>query len=58
MAIGAGTPTNEHGYTLNDDYSPVIAEARAVFEQFDFAGYSDSFAGSRRSQASEVEQKA
>lgn len=34
MAIGAGTPTNEHGYTLNEDYSPVIAEARAVFEQF------------------------
>lgn len=34
MAIGAGAPTNEHGYTLNEDYSPVISEARAVFEQF------------------------
>ena len=36
MAIGAGAgaPTNEHGYTLDENYSPVIAEARAVFEQF------------------------
>lgn len=33
MAIGAGTPTDEHGYTLDENYSPVIAEARAVFEQ-------------------------
>ena len=33
MAIRAGTPTNEHGYTLIEDYSPVIAEAHAVFEQ-------------------------
>ena len=34
MVIGAGAPTDEHDYTLNEDYSPVIAEARAVFEQF------------------------
>ncbi len=33
MAIGAGTPTDEHGYTLNENYSPVITEARAAFEQ-------------------------